>query len=285
MFGDSEVMSKHTPLIRKGSDDDLSRQATSWFMIGNRHQTPPKNWQDEIKKAVALRVQGGGLSAQPPHVSKKRKHTSDAQSSGKGANGSSIHPEACKVAIDAPRHGIGKGLMTSQGLVVPPPFPFLVKEKKYVTDTARSIIRDVDLDKCLKHKTDPLGDSSLHDIMMVIDLKAKLSGMTHQTKDLVKENANLKFEVVALHEHMEQVREEAIEEYQVSQPYFNEMGVYYGNEFEDFHKQAILMFLDLDFSQIQIKLTTPTTTAVKPILNDVETNKKVMVIDRPLLLG
>nr|POF20765.1 hypothetical protein CFP56_76014 [Quercus suber] len=165
MFGDSEVMSKHTPLIRKGSDDDLSRQATSWFMIGNRHQTPPKNWQDEIKKADALRVQGGGLSAQPPHVSKKRKHTSDAQSSGKGANGSSIHPEACKVAIDAPRHGIGKGLMTSQGPVVPPPFPFLVKEKKYVTDTARSIIQDVDLDKCSKHKTDSLGESSLHDIM------------------------------------------------------------------------------------------------------------------------
>nr|POF20766.1 hypothetical protein CFP56_76015 [Quercus suber] len=101
--------------------------------------------------------------------------------------------------------------------------------------------------------------------------------MTHQTNDLVKENANLKFEVAALHEHMEQVREEAIEEYQVSQPYFNEMGVYYGNEFEDFHKQAILMFLDLDFSQIQIKLTTPTTTAVKPILDDVETNKKCLI--------
>jgi len=47
----------------------------------------------------------------------------------------------------------------------------------------------------------------------VIDLKAKLNGMAHQTDDLVKENANLKSEVIALHEHMQKVKEEAIEEY------------------------------------------------------------------------
>ena len=58
----------------------------------------------------------------------------------------------------------------------------------------------------------------------MIDLKAKLSGMTHQTNDLAKENALLKSEVVALHEHMGKVNEEAIKEYQGSQPYFNEMG-------------------------------------------------------------
>ena len=52
----------------------------------------------------------------------------------------------------------------------------------------------------------------------VIDLKAKLSGRTHQTDELMKENANLKSEAAALHEHMDKVKEEAIEEYQVSQP-------------------------------------------------------------------
>ena len=36
----------------------------------------------------------------------------------------------------------------------------------------------------------------------MVDLKAKLSGMTHQADDLVKENAFLKFEVAALHEHI-----------------------------------------------------------------------------------
>ena len=36
----------------------------------------------------------------------------------------------------------------------------------------------------------------------MVDLKAKLSGMTHQADDLVKENAFLKFEVAALYEHI-----------------------------------------------------------------------------------
>lgn len=67
-------------------------------------------------------------------------------------------------------------------------------------------------------------------------MKAKLSGLTHQTDNLVKENANLKPEMAALHEHMEKVKEEAIEEYQVSQHYFNEIRGYYGDGFEDFHK-------------------------------------------------
>lgn len=67
-------------------------------------------------------------------------------------------------------------------------------------------------------------------------LKAKLSGVTHQVDELVKENANLKVEVVMLHEHMDKVKEKAIEEFQVSQPYFNEVGGYYGDDFKDFHK-------------------------------------------------
>ena len=58
----------------------------------------------------------------------------------------------------------------------------------------------------------------------MIDLKAKLSGMTHQTDELAKENANLKPEMAALHEHMDKVKEEAIKEYQMSQPYFNQNG-------------------------------------------------------------
>lgn len=39
-----------------------------------------------------------------------------------------------------------------------------------------------------------------------------------------------------LHEHMDKVKEKAIEEFQVSQPYFNEVGGYYGDDFKDFHK-------------------------------------------------
>lgn len=160
-------------------------------------------------------------------------------------------------------------------------------------DTTRFIIQNVDLDECSEHETDPLGNSSFHDMMRVstsiplvpscrvipllysslsnidsslltsslvrmgalqvhcvfwdasikhlkvrigsktdalkkfkefsrtlgqkvIDLKAKLSWITHQTNDLVKENVNLKSKVAALHEHIKKVKEKAIKEYQVS---------------------------------------------------------------------
>nr|POF00811.1 hypothetical protein CFP56_62359 [Quercus suber] len=82
----------------------------------------------------------------------------------------------------------------------------------------------------------------------MIELKAKLSWVTHQTDELMKENANLKSKVATLHKHMDKVKKEAIEEFRVSQPYFNKMGDYYGGAFKDFCKQAVLMFLDLDFS-------------------------------------
>ena len=61
----------------------------------------------------------------------------------------------------------------------------------------------------------------------------------------------------------------------------NEMGDYYEDGFEDFQKQAVLMFLDLDFSQIQIRLNASTTLAAKPIPDDTETNDEVLVTDGP----
>ena len=47
----------------------------------------------------------------------------------------------------------------------------------------------------------------------MIELKAKLSRVTHQTDELMKENANLKIKVVAPHKHMDKIKEEAIEEF------------------------------------------------------------------------
>ncbi|KAF3963144.1 hypothetical protein CMV_012442 [Castanea mollissima] len=82
----------------------------AWDPLKNKQAM--KNRQEEIKKAATLRAQGGGSSALPLHVSKKRKHTSDVQSLSKGASGSSTHPETHEVAIDAPRHGIGKDLIS-----------------------------------------------------------------------------------------------------------------------------------------------------------------------------
>ena len=71
------------------------------------------------------------------------------------------------MVADAPRHRVGKGLITSQGHVVPPPLPLLVKDKEYAVDTTRFIVQDANLDECSEHETDPLGDSDLHDMMRV----------------------------------------------------------------------------------------------------------------------
>lgn len=57
--------------------------------------------------------------------------------------------------------------MTFQGPVVPPPLPLLVKDKEYTVCIAYSIVREVNLDECSEHKTNSLGDSSLHDMMRV----------------------------------------------------------------------------------------------------------------------
>ena len=59
------------------------------------------------------------------------------------------------------------------------------------------------------------------------------------------------------------------------------MGGYYGDNFKDFRKQAVLKFLDLDFSQIQVKVTALTTPAVEPNLDDADTNDEVLVTDEP----
>ena len=88
----------------------------------------------------------------PIHASKKRKYASEFESSRKSATGPSTCLEPREVVVDALHHGIGKGLMTSQGPVAPPPLPLLVKDKEYVVDIAHSIIRDANLDKCSEHE-------------------------------------------------------------------------------------------------------------------------------------
>lgn len=53
------------------------------------------------------------------------------------------------------------------------------------------------------------------------------------------------------------------------------MGGYYKDDFEDFLKQDVLLFLDLDFSQIQIRLNALMTPAIESILD--ETDDEVLV--------
>nr|POE89315.1 hypothetical protein CFP56_77433 [Quercus suber] len=189
-----------------------------------KNKQAAKSRQEEIKKANALRAQGGGFSTLSLHASKKGKYSSNLQSSGKSANGPSIRPKTCKGLVRMRALQIHCALQEAS-----------VKHLKIRLETeANSLKKFKEFCRTLRQE--------------VIELKAKLGGVNHQHDELMKENANLKSEVAALHEHMDKVKEEAIEEFPVSQPYFNEMGGYYGDGFEDFRKQVVLLFLDLDFS-------------------------------------
>ena len=59
------------------------------------------------------------------------------------------------------------------------------------------------------------------------------------------------------------------------------MGGYHGDGFEDFRKQAILMFPDLDSSQIQINVNARTTLATDLTPEDVETDEELVVTNGP----
>ena len=50
-----------------------------------------------------------------------------------------------------------------------------------------------------------------------------------------------------------------MEEFKDSQPFFNLLGAQYGEGFEDFRQQVILLYPDLDFSFIQIDASIPMT--------------------------
>ena len=52
----------------------------------------------------------------------------------------------------------------------------------------------------------------------------KLEKNARQVEELTKENSNLVTELVALCEHVERIKADAIAEFQASQPYFDELG-------------------------------------------------------------
>ena len=79
-------------------------------------------------------------------------------------------------------------------------------------------------------------------------------------------------ELTAHCEHMDQVKADTIVEFQMSQPYFDELGVQYGNDFEDFHKQATLLFPGVDMSQVQINFSIPMTLTSGVVLDEEETD-------------
>lgn len=87
----------------------------------------------------------------------------------------------------------------------------------------------------------------------------------------MKENSNLKSELMGLCEYMDKAKVEAIAEFQTSQTYFDEMGAMYGDDFKDFRKQAILLYPGVEFSQVQIDTVVLPTPGPTDVLDEEET--------------
>lgn len=126
----------------------------------------------KIKKVAALSIKVGGLLASSTKTSQKRKNQSDEdrplktranQPVNLGRSGSQGTP-------NPPRHGVGKGLMTTHGPITNKPIPppaLLVKDKQHALQTTYSIVKNLNLDKCSEHEMDALGDSVFFDLMRV----------------------------------------------------------------------------------------------------------------------
>ena len=62
-----------------------------------------------------------------------------------------------------------------------------------------------------------------------------------------------------LHESIERAKADAVKRYKDSQDFFDLLGSQYGEGFKDFYKQTTILFLDVDFSSVQINTTIPMT--------------------------
>ena len=63
-----------------------------------------------------------------------------------------------------PSHGVGKSLMMVTGPVTQGIVHRLLLHKEHVIEMVKSIIKEMDLDPCVKHTTKDLGASSLFDL-------------------------------------------------------------------------------------------------------------------------
>ena len=72
-----------------------------------------------------------------------------------------------KLSPPKPKHGVGKGLMTMSGLVTQELDHRLLTHKDYVVEMIGSIIKDKDVDPCIKQWTNELGSLGLFNLARV----------------------------------------------------------------------------------------------------------------------
>ena len=119
------------------------------------------------QKAEKKAQEAGGEASSTPKVltgqAKRKPNGSDRRPAKKAA----VTPGSMKEKSPfKPSHGVGKGLMTSQGPVTEGPSRLLT-HKDYAVEEARSFIKPVDIEPCDQLETEDLGVSALFDLTKV----------------------------------------------------------------------------------------------------------------------
>ena len=119
------------------------------------------------QKAEKQAQEAGGEASSTPKVptgqAKRKPDGSDRRPAKKAA----VTPGSLKEKSPSkPSHGVGKGLMTSQGPVIEGPSRLLT-HKDYAVEEARSFVKPADIEPCEQLETEDLGASALFDLTRV----------------------------------------------------------------------------------------------------------------------
>nr|POE53886.1 hypothetical protein CFP56_27572 [Quercus suber] len=209
-----------------------------------------------IKKlAVAhLKKQGQALTTKvtlPSNVAPKRRGVDKDDRLTMKATGQSVRTnreDQPQKSPSPPCHGTDKGLMSAHGLVVSSSIQRLVSHKDYAVEMVNSIIKDTDLDECGEHANEDLGVSGLFDLARAMVRMKALQARCETKEGVVHRQCTL-----------EQAKADAMAGFQTSQPHYDKCGGFYGNGFNDYLKQVVSFYPNLDLSQVVIDDTVPLT--------------------------
>ncbi|KAK9995625.1 hypothetical protein SO802_020311 [Lithocarpus litseifolius] len=172
--------------------------------------------------------------------------------------------------------------MTGKGPVHQGAIHRLLTHKEHAIEMVDSIIKETDLDPCPEHTTDELDASSLFDLCRALvhmralqdrcianegvicseeltATKAKLKEESCLREEAEKAKADLATELTTLRGQVEKAKADAVEEFKVSQPFFDAYSLYYGIRFNDYLEQVGSVYPDLDLSKINIDDIMPQT--------------------------
>ena len=119
------------------------------------------------QKAEKQAQEAGGEASSTPKVSTGQAKRKPDGSDRRPAKKASVTPGTLKEKSPSkPSHGVGKGLMTSQGPVTKGPIRLLT-HRDYAVEEARSFVKPADIEPCEQLETEDLGASALFDLTRV----------------------------------------------------------------------------------------------------------------------